>query len=117
MRACGQVLSPIAVDEAMCLFKFYSNIDQFRIKQRKVNLFEFYIKMLANGRIDEMTIEQKLLSYLWRTLNFDPDEVAFLNFDPDEVAFEVKFVEDFPLDTNGKLRKVISELGHTPNYV
>jgi len=63
--------------------------------------------MLANGRIDKMTIEQELLNYLWRTLNFDPDEVAF----------EVKFVEDFPLDTNGKLRKVISELGHTSNYV
>ena len=103
----GHVLSPMAFDGAMCMFKFHGNIDQFRIKQRKANLFEFYIKMLANGRVDEMTMEQELLDYLWRTLNLNPDEVAF----------KVKFVEDFPLDTNGKLRKVISELGQTPNYV
>jgi len=103
----GQVLSPMAFDGAMCMFKFHGNIDQFRIKQRKTDLFEFCIKMLANGRIDEKTVEQELLNYLWRTLNLNPDEVAF----------DVKFVEDLPLDTNGKLRKVISELGQTPNYM
>jgi hypothetical protein len=88
MHPGGQVLSPMAFDGAMCMFKFHGNIDQFRIKQRKANLFEFYIKMLANGSVDETTMEQELLNYLWGTLNFDD-----------------------------KLRKVIWELGHTLNYV
>ena len=95
----GQVLSPIALDVAMNMFKFHSDIDHYRIIQRKIDLFEFYIKIHSGG-VAEKTMEKELLKHLWRTLNINVDEATF----------KVKFVENIPLDKTGKLRKVISEL-------
>ena len=98
----GQVLSPLGFDAAMCLFKFHSNIDQYRIAQRKIDLFEFLIKLNSNG-VDEEAVEKELLTHLRRTLNISTDKATF----------DVKFVENIPLDKTGKLRKVVSELSRS----
>ena len=98
----GQVLSPIAFDVAMNMFKFHSHIDRYRIIQRKIDVFEFYIKTHSDS-VDEKIMEKELLKHLWRTLKINADQAKF----------EVKFVENIPLDKTGKLRKVVSELNQT----
>ena len=97
-----QLMSPVAFDVAMNMFKFHSHIDHYRIVQKRIDLFEFYIKMQPDS-VAEDTMEKELLKHLWRTLNFSVDEATF----------KVKFVENIPLDKTGKLRKVISELDQT----
>ena len=98
----GQILSPLGFDAAMCMFKFHNNIDQYRIIQKKVDLFEFLIQ-LSSDSVDESTVERELLKHLWRMLNISADKATF----------KIKFVENIPLDKTGKLRKVVSELGRT----
>ena len=99
----GRVLSPMALNAVGEMFKFHNKIDQYRIIQRKIDLIEFIIKLSSND-VDERTIEKELLKHLRRTLNINADKATFV----------VKFVENFPLDKTGKLRKVVSQLGHNP---
>jgi len=102
MLSDGQVLSPISFDAAMVLFKFHDEIDQYRIIQRKTDLFEFLIK-LDSDSLNERTVEEELLKHLRRTLNINADKATF----------KIKFVDEIPLDKTGKLRKVVSALGQT----
>lgn len=99
----GRVISPMALNAVGEMFKFHNNIDQYRIIQRRMDLIEFLIKLSSDG-VDERTVEKELLKHLRRTLNISANKVTF----------EVKFVENFPLDKTGKLRKVVSELDKTP---
>jgi len=100
--ADGQVMSPFAFDAAMCLFKFHDDIDEYRVIQRKADVFEFLIKMGREGP-DERTVEEELLTHLKKTLNMSPEKASF----------RIRFVDSIPLDKSGKLRKVVSELGQT----
>lgn len=95
----GRVLSPMALNAVGEMFKYHNNIDQYRITQRKIDLIEFLIKLNSDG-VDKTIVEKELLNHLQRILNISADEVTF----------EVKFVDEFPLDKSGKLRKVVSEL-------
>jgi len=97
--ADGRVLSPMGVNAVMCIFKFHDSIDQYRLIQKKIDLFEFLIKLSSDG-VDERTVEKELVRHLSRTLNVNAGQATF----------EVKFVENIPLDKTGKLRKVVSEL-------
>jgi len=98
----GRVLPPMALNAVGETFKFHNHIDQYRIIQRRIDHVEFLIKM-GSDVVDERTVEKELLKHIERTLEVSADKVEF----------EVKFVEDFPLDKTGKLRKVISELAQT----
>ena len=95
----GRMLTPRTFTIAMNRFQFYQHIDQFRIVQKKPDLFRFSIKMKDVSR-EERVIEAELVAHFKRT--FTPD----LN----EVEFDIEFVEEIPLDKSGKLMAVVSEL-------
>lgn len=95
----GRLLSPRTFTIAMRMFRFYKHIDQFRMVQKKTDLFEIYIKK-KNQNIDDSSMETDLLAHIEKMLNINMHEVAF----------KVKFVESIPLDKSGKLMAVSSEL-------
>ncbi len=97
----GQMLTPRALTVAVHMFKLYDCIDKFRFTQKKIDVFEIEIKK-NDKKIQEETLEKELLNHLRTTL--------FLH----DVKFQVKFVEDIPLDKNGKLRIVLSQLNPNP---
>jgi len=95
----GQMLSPRTFTIAMRMFKLYKHIAQFRIIQKKQDLFEIHIQK-KNGDINEETMETELVAHMKKMLNLD----AF------EITFKTRFVENIPLDKSGKLMAVVSEL-------
>jgi phenylacetate-CoA ligase len=101
----GQVISPLTFGWIMEFFKYYACIDQYRVVQKKINLFRFIIRMSNSARtsVDEKVMADELSEHFRQ----------FLNMGSSKVDFEVEFVDEIPLDRGGKLRKVISELrGH-----
>ncbi len=96
----GRVLSPIVFAWIMDLFKYFTHISQYRVVQKRINLFRFIIKR-RDSEVDEERMEAELTQHFRR----------FLNLDASEVDSEVVFVDEIPLDKSGKLRKVISEIG------
>lgn len=93
----GQLVTPRAFTYALHEFEFYYCIEKFRIVQKKLNVFEFILKLKENG-IKESGIERALVSHLGSI------------FKSEELVFEIKFVGDIPLEKSGKLKAVISEL-------
>jgi len=103
----GRLLSPRTFTVAMNMFKSRTcngDIDQFRVIQRKLDLFEVHIKMKNEG-IDERNMEKELVGHLRKALNLDADDVTF----------EMEFDEDIPLDKSGKLSAVVSMLKKNPH--
>jgi len=94
-----RVLSPITFIVAMTLFRFFSSIEQYRIIQKKIGLFEFQIK-IKNDEVDKKIMEKELLTHLKRTMNVDAKEAKF----------EVNFVKSISLDKSGKFMTVVSKL-------
>lgn len=94
----GRTLTPRTLTVAMNLFKFYKYIHQFRIIQKKMDLFEFCLE-LEDNCVEETLIETDLIHHLKTILKIDTD-----------VRFKIRFVDHIPLDPNGKLKAVSSEL-------
>lgn len=95
----GRVLSPLVVGDGMMFFKFYRDIDQYRVIQKRIDFFRFLVKRKDSG-VDEKVMEVELLAYVRKLFNVGESEVSC----------EVEFVDDIPLDKSGKLMKVVSEL-------
>jgi len=95
----GRILSPLVIGDGMMFYKFYRNIDQYRVIQKKIDFFKFLVKKKNDG-VDENVMEMELLAYVRKLFNVDESEVTF----------EIEFVDDIPLDKTGKLMKVVSEL-------
>ena len=93
----GRLLSPMTV--RIAISKFFEKIMQYRVVQKKPDLFEIHIKKIDQS-VDEKVMETELVMHIERMLNIDPREIKF----------EVKFVEDIPLSRAGKLMAVVSEL-------
>lgn len=95
----GRVLAPFAFMLAVWTFKRYDLIDLYRVVQKRQEVVTFRLK-LKEERADRELIRKELEEHV-RTV---------LNFPAEEVGVEVEFVDDIPLDKNGKFRIVISEL-------
>jgi hypothetical protein len=95
----GRILTPRAFGIAMRMFRFYRHIDQFRVIQKKPDLFELNIKMKDNS-LEESFIEVELAAHLKKMFKLDFSEMKF----------EIRFVEGIPLNRSGKLMMVVSEL-------
>lgn len=95
----GRLLSPRMFTIAMRMFELYKDIDQFRIVQKKRDLFQFLIKKKGD-HLDEEILQTKLESHIRKVLNIDKAQIEF----------RVKFVDDIPLDKSGKLMAVVSEV-------
>ena len=95
----GRVLSPLVFGWIMEFFKYYAYIDQYRVVQKRVDLFSFVIRK-RNSDVHEKVMEAELVEHFKQ----------FLKLGASRVDFEVEFVDEIPLDKSGKLRKVVSEL-------
>lgn len=95
----GRVLSPLVFGWIMEFFKYFTDISQYRVVQKRIDLFRFIIKR-RDSEVDEKHIEAELTQHFRR----------FLNLDASEVDSEVVFVDEIPLDKSGKLRRVVSEI-------
>ncbi len=97
----GQVMSPIGLDAAMCMFRFHNDIEQYRIIQKRIDVFEILIKM-SSKQVQTAIVEKELINHLSKTLNVSLESVVF----------QVRFVGEIPVEKTGKLRKVVSEVTH-----
>ncbi|MEM2506183.1 MAG: hypothetical protein QXF61_03980 [Nitrososphaeria archaeon] len=95
----SRVLSWSAFGWAMEFFKFYFEIDQYRVAQKKSNSIDFLLKVRGECVVDKEVMAKELIGHVRDTLKIGP-----------EVALNVKFVDVIPPDTSGKLRKVVSEI-------
>lgn len=95
----GRLLSPRTFTVAMNMFESTRDIDQFRVIQRKMDLFEIHIKKKSEV-VNEKTMESKLVMHLKKMLNVKDDEVTF----------EIQFDNDIRFDKTGKFSAVVSEL-------
>lgn len=95
----GRVFAPFAFMLAIWTFKGYDSIDMFRVIQRRKDLIVFRLK-IKDSTVDHRLIEKELVAHVRNVLSITEDEVKF----------EVEFVEDIPLDKNGKFRIVISDI-------
>ena len=93
----GRIVTPRAFTIALHEFKYYNSIEKFKIIQKKLDAFEFNIKM-KNTALKENIFKVELADHL-KTV-----------FRSDELTFEINLVDDITLDKNGKLMSVVSEL-------
>jgi len=93
----GRSLTPRTFTIAMNMFKFYMLIDQFRVIQKKLDLFEFSL-VLKEGSIQRDVVEKEFITHIKKLLNLN------------QVRFDIKFVKSIPLDKNGKFMAVVSNI-------
>jgi phenylacetate-CoA ligase len=98
----GRLLSPRTFTVAINMFESTRNIDQFRVIQKKMDLFEIHIKK-KNEVVDEKTMESELVAHLQKMLSVKKDEVTF----------KVEFDNEIPFDKTGKFNAVVTELKKT----
>ena len=98
----GRLLSPRVFTVAMGMFRFYSFIEQFRVVQKKVDLFEVYLKM-GNLNVDYELVRRELVEHL----------VKALNVEELDLIFDVQFVDNVPLSESGKLMAVVSKVNRS----
>lgn len=95
----NRVVSPMVFNFAMSSFKYYSAIDQYYIRQKKIDFFEVALKM-----VDDSFVERDMTS------DFESHFKKFFNMGEDELKFEVSVVDEIPLSPTGKLLSVSSDL-------
>ena len=95
----GRLVSPMVFNFAMSSFKYYSDIDQYLIRQRKVDLFEVSLKM-ADGWVGKVDVAKE----------FEVHVEKFLDFAQGDVHFEVSVVNEIHRPSTGKLLSVTSDL-------
>ena len=94
----GRILSPRAFTVAVGRFPSNQYIEQYRVTQKKIDYFE--IQIIVHKNVNRAALEKELVAHLEEMLTLQADEVTF----------EVRFVEEIPLDKSGKLMIVGSEL-------
>jgi phenylacetate-CoA ligase len=95
----NRILSPMVFNFAINRFRYYDDIDQYRIHQKRTDYFEVYLKM------NRFPKEQSSFG-----VEFENHLKEFLNIARNEVEFKVTFVDDIPLSKNGKLMSVWSDV-------
>ncbi len=93
----GQMLTPRAFTYAIHDFRYYPEIEKFRIIQNSPENFEFNLKLKTHN-LPEEVLRKELYGHLTSLLNLQG------------ARFEINFVDDIPLDRNGKLSIVVSKL-------
>jgi phenylacetate-coenzyme A ligase PaaK-like adenylate-forming protein len=95
----GRTMSSFAFTAAMYQLSFYKDIERFRIVQKKLNRFDFFIK-LRSSKVNENSLERELIEVFSRAFKVSESELQF----------ELELVNEIPLDRSGKFRIVVSEL-------
>ncbi len=95
----GRMLSPRTITVAMGSFHLNRFIEQFRIVQERKDSIRIDLKVEDLSE-DKRIIEHDLMAHF----------KAMLGIEDDSVAFNVVFVDDIPLNKNGKLKIIESKL-------
>jgi len=95
----GRSMSPLAIGDCMIFFKYFSHIDQYRVTQKRIDLLTFLVKK-KDDSIEDRVMEAELRSHIRKMMHIGEPQVTI----------EVDFTDEIPLDTSGKLRKVVSEI-------
>jgi phenylacetate-CoA ligase len=93
----GRRLSPLAIGDCMCAFKYFHDIAQYRFVQKKIDSFRIMVKKRTGGISTEL-LESELTVHVKRVLNIR------------DATVDVEFVGEMPPDKSGKIRKVVSEI-------
>ena len=94
----NRVLSPRMFTLTMSQYPRYSDIEQFRVIQKKIDLLHLYIER-KTASVEESIMERELREHFRSFLSLS-----------DEVLLEVIFVDRIPLGDTGKLQAVFSEI-------
>lgn len=95
----GGFLSPVTFLAAMNAFDLYDQIEEFRLVQKKVDLFKIFIRK-KDSSVDEDVLGSRLAAHVAKSLGTD---VSGVNVD-------VEFVDEIPVGSGGKHRSVVSEV-------
>ena len=95
----GRIVSPMIFNFIMSSFKHYAVVNQYLIKQKRIDLFEVSLKMI-DGWSGKDDVAQELETHI----------KSFPDFASDEVHFDVSIVNDIPRSPTGKLLSVSSEI-------
>jgi len=94
----GRMLSPRTFTIAVGRFPSNQYIEQYRVTQKRIDYFE--IQIVTKENVNRTVLEKELITHLEKILNTKANEVTF----------DVRFVEEIPLNKSGKLVIVSSEL-------
>ena len=95
----NRIVSPMVFNFAVSRFKYYTDIDQFQIRQRKINHFEVDLK-LHGSSVNQEFLKTEFVKHI----------TTFLDIPLDDIKFVVSFVDEIPLSKTGKLMSVWSDL-------
>lgn len=95
----NRVMSPMVFNFAFSDFKYYNDLNQYRVRQRKIDLFEVIIEMGRN-LVKEEEVEAEFKRHI----------MNYIDLDKDELRFEVSFVKEMPKLSTGKLMSVTSDV-------
>lgn len=97
-----RVLSPMVFNFAVGRFKYYDDIEQYRIRQRRIDFFEVELKM------NKFAVSPEIMRK-----EFENHLKNFLDLSQYNMQFDISFVDEIPLSKTGKLMSVWSDL-NTP---
>ncbi len=95
----GRTVSPMIFNFVMSSFKFYANVEQYHIRQKKIDLFEVSLKMTDGWKAQSDVIRE-----------FESHIRTFDDFVKDEIRFDVSVVDEIARSPTGKLLSVSSDL-------
>jgi phenylacetate-CoA ligase len=94
----GRTVSPMIFNFVMSSFKYYAEVEQFHIRQKKVDLFEVSLKMVDGLKAASEVIQE-----------FENHIRKFDDF-ANDVRFDVFVVDEIARSPTGKLLSVSSDL-------
>jgi len=95
----GRKLAPLVIGDGMMFFEYFNEIEQYRVIQKRPDSFRIVVK-LKRQVVDRKEFEREFVAHFRRLLRIGEDEATV----------DVEFAEEIPIESSGKLRKVISEL-------
>ena len=92
-------MKPMVFNFAISTFENYADINQYFVRQKKIDYFEIKLKMNP-GPINETKITSALKTHIHK----------FFDIPENEIEFNVSFVNEIPLPPTGKFLSVTSDL-------
>jgi phenylacetate-CoA ligase len=95
----NRILSPRNFTLTINTFQEINKVDQFRVVQKKLDLFEVWIKLI-NPNNDTESLSHRLETHILNQLELSKEEIQF----------NINIVQDIPKEKTGKMRAIISEI-------